>query len=148
MNLREDEAPETTEEEPVISLYSDIKKIVRGKVDVDYEDGYESVFGILINAIIELKFNSETKSLIIRLYKEPTEDVIQNLSMTNMAQNFELSFPHVLIENSKDIITLFSFYKVVPEEEIKKIMLQDHNVETYKDLLNLGYEIFKNDIGA
>lgn len=141
MRLNEDEV----EQDPVIQIYNDTKNLLRGKVEVDYKDETSTTFGILLDALVELKFDN-IKIFILRLYTEPPSDVIQNLSLVDQAQSFETNLPHILIQNSEESSTLFSFFKVVPEEELKKVILQDHNIESYKELLNFAYDVFKNNL--
>lgn len=140
MRLIEDE-----EQDPVVKIYKDVKNLLRGKIDVDFKDETTTTFGIILDAVVELKWDN-IKILIIRLYEEPPSDVIQNLSLTDQAQAFNVNLPHILIQNSEESSTLFSFYKAVPEEDLQKVILQDHNIENYKDLLNFAYEIFKNNL--
>jgi len=143
----EEEATTEVYKTPISSIYEEIKTILRGKTPVDYKDEYETIFGIIINSVVEIKFNKTTDNLIVRFYVEPKEDQKLNLATTDYAIDFQSKLPHILAENSVEVSTLISYYKVVPDQDIKKVILQDHNITSYKELLNFGYSIFKDSFG-
>lgn len=135
---------EEVNQDPIIKIYEDLQKILRGKTVIDYKDEYETTFGIILNSIVELKFKKEANDLILRFYREPEEN--QKLTLTDKEFFIDYSriLDHIFIENSENISTLFSFKKVLPNSTIEKIILQNHYIESYKDLLNFGYAIFKD----
>lgn len=134
-------------QDPIVQIYQDVKRLMRGKVTVDYKDEFETVFGIILQAVVELKYKESEHYLSLRLYQEPSADSKENLSSTNQAQSFFLNFEHIFVESSEDISTLFSFYIVEPKENIEKVMLQNRNINDYKELLNTAIDIFNNNFG-
>lgn len=134
--------------DPVIQIYSDVKKLMRGKVIVDYKDNYETTFGVIAEAIVEMKYGKEENYLSLKFYKEPTEDTVQNLNLQNQAQPFDISFEHILAESSDEISTLFSFYIIEPKEEVEKAIIKNRNIEDYKELLNVALGVFNDYYGV
>lgn len=132
-------------QDPIVQIYQDVKRLMRGKVTVDYKDECETVFGIILQAVVELKYKENEQYLSLRLYQEPSSDSKENLNATSQAQSFFLNFEHIFVESSEDISTLFSFYIIDPKENVEKIMLQNRNINDYKELLNSAIDIFNSN---
>lgn len=122
--------------------FNEIKNLMRGKFELDYKDSFSTVFGIILNSVLELKYNSEAKKLVINLYKEPTQEEILDLNELNFTKPFSSNLVHISIRNEENFQNLFSYYKVTPKEEKEKILVHKRNINNYKDLLNIGIEIF------